>query len=116
MEPTLRPGDRVLVDPSAYRRAPPEVGHLVAAVDPGAPTRWLVKRVAAVGPGAVALPTEGVAPGEGPALDVPAGQLFLLSDAPAMGRDSRAFGPIPLGALRGRVWYRIGPPGRRGPL
>jgi signal peptidase I len=46
MEPTLRAGDWLLVDPHAYRRRSPATGDLVVAVDPRQPARWLVKRVA----------------------------------------------------------------------
>jgi signal peptidase I len=117
MEPTLRSGDRVLVDRAAYRREAPQVGELVAALDPEAPVRWLVKRVASVGPDEVSVPTEGLAdPSEWPRLPVPAGTVFLLSDALVVGRDGRRFGPTPLTDLRGRVWYRYAPATARGTL
>ena len=117
MEPTLWPGDRVLVDRGAYRDRPPAVGDLVAAADPSDPGRWLVKRVAGVGPGEVALPVEGSPdPQEWPRLPVPSGTVFLLSDARAVGRDGRHFGPVPLGSLQGRVWYRYAPAAHRGAL
>jgi signal peptidase I len=117
MEPTLRPGDRVLVDPSAYRDAPPAPGDLVAAVDPADPGRWLVKRVARVGPDEMAVPVDGSAdPVEWPRVPVPAGTVFLLSDALAVGRDGRRFGPLPFSSLRGRVWYRYAPAATRGRL
>lgn len=48
MEPTLRAGDWLLVDPQAYARRPPASGELVVVRDPRAEERWLVKRVAAV--------------------------------------------------------------------
>lgn len=117
MEPTLRPGDRVLVDRGAYRRGTPEVGDLVAALDPLRPDRWLVKRVAAVGPGEAAVPVDGLDERrEWPRLAVPAGSVFLLSEALAVGRDGRSFGPVPIASLRGRVWYRYAPAATRGSL
>jgi signal peptidase I len=117
MEPTLRAGDRVLVDRSAYRAAPPRIGDLVAALDPTDPKRWLIKRVAGIGPGEVAIPSAGSEDPDGwPRLSVPDGTVFLLSDALAVGRDGRRFGPIPLSSLRGRVWFRYAPPASRGPL
>jgi len=117
MEPTLRPGDRVLVDRGAYRSHPPSVGDVVAAADPADPARWLVKRIAAVGPTDMAIPGSVAGdPGERPRAGVPAGTVFLVSEALDLGRDSRRFGPLPLAALRGRVWYRYAPSDRTGPI
>lgn len=86
MVPTLRPGDRLRLDPRAYRRRPPRVGEIVVVLDPERRVPWLVKRIAAVDPGT--------------------GALDVRSDAPAVGRDSRRFGPVGSGSLVGRV-YRI---------
>ena len=115
MAPGILPGDRVLVDRGAYRRAAPVPGDLVALTDPQAPARSLLKRVAVVGPGRFLLPVPGLGPEETPAVGVPAGTVFLLSDAPE-GRDSRRFGPVARASVQGKVWFRYGPRGRRGPL
>ena len=116
MRPALQDGDRVLVDRSAYAAAPPAVGDVVALEDPELAGRFLVKRVAAVGPSDHVAAIEGIRdPGATIAVPVPAGTVYVRSDAPE-GRDSRRFGPVPRGRLLGRVWYRIGPPGRRGPI
>jgi hypothetical protein len=48
MQPTLRAGDWLLVDPDAFRDRPPVAGEPVVASDPRAPERLLVKRVVAV--------------------------------------------------------------------
>jgi hypothetical protein len=45
MEPGLRDGDWLLVDPLAFARRAPQVGDLVLARDPRARDRLLVKRV-----------------------------------------------------------------------
>lgn len=102
MAPTLLPGDRLLVDPGAFRRAAPRVGDLVVVRDPESPRGLLVKRVAALAPGGAA------APG-GP-------RLVLLGDDRERSRDSRHFGPVPVDRVVGRPYYRTGPPGRAGPL
>jgi type IV secretory pathway protease TraF len=115
MEPALRAGDRVLVDRGAYRGRSPVVGEIVAVPDPGDRRRWLVKRVAAIGPGNASLPTEGIPdPSEWPTVAVPEGTVFLLSDHLEKGRDSRHFGPVSRSDLRGRVWYRYSPKETRG--
>ncbi|MFP5375995.1 MAG: nickel-type superoxide dismutase maturation protease [Acidimicrobiia bacterium] len=88
MRPTLVPGDRLVA--VRCRRPPP--GALAVLADPRLPTRTLVKRVAAVGPGGVTV--EG--------------------DAAGASTDSRTFGPVP--AVWGRVVYRYGPRERAGRL
>jgi signal peptidase I len=128
MQPDLQPGDRLRFDPGAYRRGSPAPGDLVIVRDPDGSGRRLVKAVAAVGPATVWVLGEGVvvAPlGEAPTarpegaldeLEVPAGHLFVLSRRPTGTRDSRTFGPVAPALVEGRVWYRYGPPERRGPV
>ncbi len=106
MAPTLLPGDRLYIDPKAFRERPPAPGELVVARDPTDPHRLVVKRVASP-------------PGEPSPSDVaglPAKSLYLLGDDPAVSRDSRSYGPVPLASVVGLVWFRYAPPGRRGPL
>ncbi len=88
MRPTLEPGDRLVL--SRLRRA--RVGDLVAVSDPRQPGRMVVKRLVEV---------------------TPLG-FTVLGDNPAASTDSRAFGPVSPGALRGRVVYRYHPHHRRG--
>ncbi|MGA8604768.1 MAG: nickel-type superoxide dismutase maturation protease [Thermoplasmata archaeon] len=93
MLPTLRPGDRLLVDPRAYRDRPPHVGEIVVVVDPEESSRWLLKRVAMV--------------------DTVHGSIEVRGDAAEVARDSRRFGPIPLPSVIGRVYYCYFPVDRR---
>jgi signal peptidase I len=93
MSPTLRPGDRLLVDPSAYRRRPPAVADVVVLVDPGHRDRWLVKRIASI--------------------DLPGRTVEVRGDAIERARDSRHFGPVPFGAIVGRAYRLYFPPARR---
>ena len=81
MQPTLRPGQTVLVDPRAYRHRPPVAGEIMVAEHPHRPGFEVVKRVHRV---------EG-------------GRVVLRGDNPAATTDSRDFGPVPLSSLRGRV-------------
>jgi nickel-type superoxide dismutase maturation protease len=96
MLPGLRPGDRLLIDPGAFRRRPPQVGDVVVARDPEAGGRLLIKRV-----------TDR---------DRPPGTVTLLGDARDRSRDSRAFGPVPYRSIVGLVWFRYLPRERRGPI
>ena len=125
MLPTLRPGDRLLIDRGAYRHGPPILGDIVVLVDPEQPKRWLVKRVAGVGPGrywktASGLTSTGpepasgesvAAPGAREAIDLAEGSVYVTGDSPGS-RDSRTFGPVPKTVLVGRAYRCYAPPGR----
>jgi len=86
MRPTLRPGDQVLIDPSAYRRHPPRIGDVVLARHPYRRDVEMVKRIART---------------------LPDGRLLLSGDNPEESTDSRTLGAIPPGLLRGRVVLRL---------
>ena len=93
MLPTLRPGDRLLVDTGAYRDRAPRSGDIVVLIDPETPARWLVKRVSRV--------------------DATDGTVEVLGDSADTARDSRRFGPVPVGSLIGRAYRLYSPPSRR---
>jgi nickel-type superoxide dismutase maturation protease len=81
MEPTLRPGDWLLV----LRTGRVRPGQLVVAWHPSRPTLLLVKR----------------------ALRREPGGWWLQSDSPnGFASDSRAFGPVPSALIQGRVLLR----------
>jgi nickel-type superoxide dismutase maturation protease len=90
MEPTLCSGDRLVV----VRRLRLRLGDVVAVRDPGHGSRMLVKRVVARS----------------------GDEVVVAGDNPDRSTDSRSFGPVGRRAVVGRVVYRYGPPGRRGPL
>ena len=48
MEPTLIPGDRLLVESHTYGGRAPRHGEVVLAADPRQPERELIKRVASI--------------------------------------------------------------------
>lgn len=125
MLPTLQPGDRLLVDCRAYRNRMPEVGEIVVVLDPERADRWLVKRVAAVGPGRfwksrsgplpVASSPGGDEPPPGDAVEtiaLPPASVYVIGDAPAA-RDSHQFGPVRTDALVGRAYRCYAPSDRR---
>jgi signal peptidase I len=124
MEPTFLPGDRLLVDPTAYATEPIERDDLVVVADPSDPERWLLKRVVGVAGDFVRVTHEGiqrvprpapagaVPPGALEELEVPPGHVFVLSDRPQHTRDSRQFGPVRLTAILGRVWRLYAPASR----
>jgi nickel-type superoxide dismutase maturation protease len=86
MAPALLPGDRLLVEALSYRARSPRIGEIVLAADPRLPSRELIKRVEAV--------------------DAGTGTVSLAGDASEASTDSRAFGPVPMSAIRWRVLGR----------
>ena len=91
MQPTLRPGDRVLILTWCQTR----VGDLVVFQHPEWRKTIAIKRVERV---------EGN------------GDVVLTSDNPNVGTDSRHFGPVPRALIYGKVVYRYLPGPRRGRL
>ena len=127
MMPSLRPGDHVLVDVSAYREAGPARGDILVFSIPRADGRSDIKRV-------IGLPGERVVMAEGvlfiderqlaePYLgglpssvglgewtwDLGAGEYLVLGDNRAHSTDSREFGPIGADRIVGRAWLRYWP-------
>lgn len=94
MAPSLLPGDRLLVESRSYMTRAPRLGEVVLAADPRQGDRELIKRVAAI--------------------DADAAAADLRGDAPEASTDSRAFGAVPLSAIRWRAAFRYWPPERAG--
>jgi nickel-type superoxide dismutase maturation protease len=90
MEPTLAPGDRLLVTRATRLKA----GDVVAVRDPRGGRRLLVKRIGAL-------------------VD---DQVVLRGDNPTASTDSRVFGNVPRHAVVGRVVRRYAPSWRAGPV
>jgi nickel-type superoxide dismutase maturation protease len=90
MEPTLAPGDRLLVRRARHVHA----GDVVAVRDPRDSRRVLVKRVGAI-------LDEGI---------------VLRGDNPSASTDSRSFGPVPTRTVLGRVVRCYAPSWRAGPV
>jgi signal peptidase I len=124
MQPTLRPGDHVLL----AKLAGVERGDLVVFEQPAG--GLFLKRVVGVAGDEVgledgALVVNGRTVNEpyvnlkvldgvyfGP-VTVPPGRVFVMGDNRADSVDSRTFGPVPLDAVAGQVTFRLWPrPGR----
>ena len=126
MEPTLRAGSVLLIDKVTFHTRGPHRGELIVANDPRT-GESIVKRVVAVAGDSVGienglLVVNGTTVVEnyldnanmegfyfGPDV-VPAGHVFLLGDNRSISVDSRAFGPVAVDDIDGRVLATIWPP------
>lgn len=104
MEPTFHTGQLVVAQPSSswfFDVTDIKVDDIVIARDPTNPLQNVCKRV--VGVSGHRIPV---------ALRdrfsyVPAGSLWLEGDNSVESRDSRTYGPVPLGLVRGRVVWPL---------
>jgi signal peptidase I len=135
MVPTLKVGDRVLVNKLSYDLHDVHRGDIIVFKAPPAAEagniRDLVKRVIGL-PGDTVearsdghiyindrrlnepyLP-DGTRTTNLPPTKIPPGHLFMMGDNRAASKDSRVFGPIKESAVIGRVFVRIWPPGSIG--
>ena len=126
MEPTLTAGSVLLIDKVTFRMREPDRGELVVAHDPRT-GESIVKRVVAVAGDSVGienglLVVNGTTVVEkyidndnmegfyfGPDV-VPGDHVFLLGDNRDISVDSRAFGPVDVDDIDGRVLATIWPP------
>jgi len=96
MRPTLEPGDwAIAVRARRLRR-----GDIVVVEHPDRVGFELVKRVTH--------PPDDMAPDGLGLVD----RVWVEGDDPEGSSDSRTFGPLPMGLVRGRVWFVWWPPGR----
>lgn len=87
MQPLLQPGEEILINPFAYKKASPQVNDLVVATHPKKADIEIIKRISHI--------TED-------------DNLFLIGDNPKHSTDSRNFGAIPLKNIIGKVTTRFG--------
>lgn len=106
MEPTLRPGDRLYLDPAPARAGRLARGDIVVLRDPTRSVERLVKRVTGI-------PGDPIPP-NGPT--IPPARLYVEGDAGEGSRDSSVFGAVDLREVEGVVWFRYAPTERRGPI
>jgi signal peptidase I len=134
MQPTLKKGDRVLVNKLAYRLGDPHRGDVVVferpPSEPDTEIKDLIKRV-------IGLPGETIATDEigrilvdGQAIDesgylpegalsttripeqrIPDDHYWVMGDNRGQSKDSRVFGPIPRSLLVGNAFVRVWPLG-----
>lgn len=129
MAPGIQDGDRILVEPWSYLLGPIERGDVIVLRYPLDPEIDYIKRVIGL-PGDRVTLAQGkvwvngelleepyvasIDPGSVLTTDVEQGQYFVLGDNRPRSSDSREFGCVPEGYVRGRVDLRLWPLGRAG--
>jgi signal peptidase I len=130
MEPTLKPGDRIIVNKLIYRYSQPERGDIMVFKYPRDPARDFIKR-------AVGLPEEtveiknskvyinnkeipqpflepGLQFGSFGPVEVPEGSYFMMGDNRNNSEDSRVWGTLPRENMVGKAMFIYWPISRIG--
>ncbi|GAA0154386.1 protease [Lithospermum erythrorhizon] len=112
MTPTFNPqfgssfaDDRVLIEKLCLERYKFSHGDVVVFSSPSDHREKHVKRI-------TGLPGDWVNTDLYDAVVIPEGHCWVTGDNPASSLDSRSYGPIPLGLIRGRVTHIVWPPQR----
>lgn len=129
MDPTLANHQRLLINKIGYRFAEPDRGDIVVFRYPVNPHRDFIKRVIARGGETVEIRNGKVTvdgqtltenyvvwadDGFYPATTVPPGSVFVLGDNRMNSEDSRYFGFVPLGHIKGKAFIIYWPLGQAG--
>ena len=129
MAPSIHDGDRILIDPVSYLFGEIERGDIVVLQYPLDPSVDYIKRIVGL-PGDEIVIEAGTVWVNGEPLEEPyvlgpdpstslraevlPAHYFVLGDNRARSCDSREFGQVPQGYVRGKVELRIWPPDRAG--
>ncbi|KAL6645181.1 hypothetical protein ACP70R_016789 [Stipagrostis hirtigluma subsp. patula] len=101
-------GDVVIAEKSCLQKYKFSHGDVVVFKCPSNHKEMFVKRL-------IALPGEWIQlPGSPEIIKIPEGHCWVEGDNAARSWDSRAFGPIPLGLIYGRVTHIVWPPSKIG--
>jgi len=128
MEPTLYPGDRVLVNKFIYKFKQPSPGDIIVFVPPGDKDKDFIKRIIAIGGQEVEV-KNGEVYVNGQTKDepyiigmynsndygperVPLNNVFVMGDNRPNSQDSRVFGPLQKSAIVGKAFMIYWPPQR----
>ena len=124
MLPTMNlSGDFVLEDCLSHRLSPPRIsrGDLLTLLSPREPGKTICKRVIGLPGDTVCVDPARAVLGRGnderrnEAIDlcgpehvvVPVGHVWVAGDNISASRDSRVYGPVPIGLVRGRIFARV---------
>ncbi|CAL8081436.1 unnamed protein product [Orchesella dallaii] len=102
MEPTIRSHDILFTEHISPRTGNLGRGDIIVARAPHSPYTFICKRI-------IALPDDHLLHDDGTLQHVPKGHIWIEGDNSDNSMDSRTYGPIPLGLVRGRAVGRIWP-------
>ena len=129
MAPGIQDGDRILVEPWSYLFGPIDRGDVIVLRYPLDPEIDYIKRVIGLPGDHITLArgqvwvngvhldepyVQSIDPSSTLTVDVSRGNYFVLGDNRPRSSDSREFGFVPEGYVRGRVDLRLWPPTRAG--
>ena len=110
MLPTMAESGEIVVDdrishvlfPSSLTR-----GDLLVYISPLDPTRTVCKRLIGLPGDIVCVDPTGVFAPSTEHIVVPKGHVWVVGDNVAYSSDSRMYGPVPMGLIRGRIIARV---------
>jgi mitochondrial inner membrane protease subunit 1 len=111
MLPTLNArGDVLLTEYVSPRLELLKPGDVIVATKPNDSKTSVIKRIRGMGGDRIWVRRQGAAVPE--EIVVPEGHVWLEGDNPLQSTDSRDYGPVPLGLVRGKIVLRFWPPGQ----
>ena len=102
-------GDFVLVDLLFWKYKKLELGSIMVYASPAEPDKLVVKRLLGL-PGDCVFIDPTVSKTE--RITVPEGHVWMVGDNYAASNDSRHYGPVPIGLLKGKIVRRVATMGK----
>ncbi|XP_065875990.1 mitochondrial ATP-independent inner membrane protease subunit 1a-like [Euphorbia lathyris] len=109
-------GDIVLAETISHRIGKVGTGDIVLIRSPWKPRVLLTKRVKGMEGDSVTYVIDPKNSDETNTVVIPKGHIWIEGDNIYRSKDSRVFGAVPYGLLCGRIFWRVWPPHRFGPL
>ncbi|KAL9956044.1 hypothetical protein ACROYT_G037463 [Oculina patagonica] len=112
MTPTFnvkQDGDLVITEHLSAQLRTIKKGDVVIVRSPEDPNCLICKRIAAMSGELIRTGIDGKDD-----FKIPRGHVWLLGDNPDCSKDSRDYGPVPYGLIRGRAFFKVWPPAEFG--